>query len=104
MKCLLLATLAGLATAGLIAAAPASGGTPVSAKAAHFVAKEFSFTASCTIKCVGGQCKPYCESGSIFAIDERDAQLKAELKLRQDASREGTVVEGTVSVFVTLKF
>src|SRR5438874_210584 len=104
MKRLLLTALAGLATAGLAAATPAGGGTAASLAAVSPVAKQFSFTASCTVKCTGGQCKQYCDSGTVFAIDERDAKFQAELKLRQDAGREGTVVEGTVSVSVTIKF
>ena len=101
MKWLLIAALAGLAAADLAAAVSPGLGT---AAVARHAAKEFSFTASCTVKCVGGQCKQHCESGTIFAIDERDAKFQAELKLRQEASREGTVVEGTVSVSVTVKF
>jgi hypothetical protein len=104
MKRLLLSALAGLAIVGLVAAAPASGGKPVPSEAARFAEKEFSFKAKCTIKCVGGQCREYCEGGSVFAIDEGDARFKAELQLRRDAGREGTVVEGTVEVSVKLKF
>lgn len=69
------------------------------------LANEFSYTATCTIKCQGNVCKQVCEAGTVFAIDAADAKFKAEAKLRQEASREGgSIVEGTVTVTVTIKF
>lgn len=65
-------------------------------------ASEFRFDASCTVRCSNGSCQQVCTTGVVYAFDAGSARIQAEARLRAEAARQGTVVEGTVSVSVTL--
>ena len=66
--------------------------------------KPYSFAASCQIKCADGQCRVECASGLVYASGDFEAKVQAESILRCQASGKGVVVEGTVSVPVSIKF
>jgi hypothetical protein len=67
-------------------------------------ATRFRWSGECQIKCEDGRCENYCATGLVVGVDAGDAKIKAEAELRSQASRRGTVVEGTIRVTVTVDF
>jgi hypothetical protein len=91
------ATPAGAGDAGR-----SEGGLTASPEAASFAVKEFSWNGSCRVICNNGTCEQHVDGGTVFAIDEGRARIEAEAKIRQSAGQRGTVVEGSISIRVTI--
>jgi hypothetical protein len=64
-------------------------------------AKKFTWSGSVSVKCDNGQCKTIADAGAVLAVDLKGARLQAEAGLRATASREGKIVEATLSVNIT---
>lgn len=60
--------------------------------------EEWSFSGQCEIICNGNECRQYCTSGVTWQRTRSEAEWAATLQLRGEASRQGRVVEGSISI------
>lgn len=68
-----------------------------------FCATQWSFDASCMVRCQDGACKQFCTAGIVVATDEGSARLQAQARVRTEAAQNGLAVVGEISVSVRIK-
>lgn len=98
----IVALLSMFADSMVLCASEHSSATRCATSAVVAKASEFRFDASCTVRCNSGSCQQVCPGGLVYAFDAGSARIQAEARLRAEAARQGTVVEGTVNISVTL--
>lgn len=66
--------------------------------------KSFTWRGSAQVKCTNGECKFVTDAGAGVAYDVGSARFQADAAFRREASKQGTIVEGTLSISISGSF